>query len=61
MTTNEMILTRIPVGYCAHNIAPLGEDPNWVIEVAPHIPDETKIFGYDARELMERQYIRGAK
>lgn len=44
-------------GYCWHNIAPLGEKPEWREIVAPWPADQEKrLFGYRESEFMAKQY-----
>lgn len=47
-------------GYCWTNVAPLGERPVWEERVAPWIASEGKLFGYDEKEFMAKQYRRKA-
>lgn len=59
MTSKEAMKHKCRPGYWLENVAPLGETPDWREVVAP-IPDDGKLFGYDAREFMSRQYKRSA-
>ena len=58
MTTTEMRKATHHTGQWFVNVSPLGEEPNWVIQVMP--PDAsteiTHLFGYDVANFLGRQY-----
>lgn len=60
VTTKEMMRTSHRPGYWFVNVAPLGEAPNWEEQVAPVVEDESRLFGYDRDEFMQKQYRRRA-
>jgi|GEM_PF-3701954 len=53
MTTQEMLRTDLKPGYWWANVAPLGEKPDWVMEVVPH--ESKGIFGYEVAYIMAKQ------
>lgn len=56
-TTQEMMKMTSKLGGWK-NVAKLGEDPAWIEALPPESSDPNKetIFGYDAKEFMNRQY-----
>lgn len=62
MTSQEMMKTQAKPGNVWVNIAPLGEPPDWREVKSPHGPHSDpnygigKLFGYDAKEFMRKQY-----
>ena len=55
MSRTIMSLPPLKPGYWWVNIAPIGDDPKWVQQPAP-VSDEGKLFGYDAKTFMAKQY-----
>lgn len=62
MTSQEMMKTKLKPGMMWSNEAKLGEKPNWIqvpSRFGPHSDPNYghgEIFGYDARDLMQKQY-----
>ena len=42
-------------GYWFVNVARLGADPDWVLQVAP-LKENNLIFGYGQKEFLRKQY-----
>ena len=58
MTSQEMLKRTCTPGYWFVNVAPLGEPTDWVEQRVPYFDPlaDRKIFGYDAKDFMQRQY-----
>ena len=55
MTSQEAFKFKCAPGMWLVNIAKVDEPQNWVEQPLPH--DQTgKLFGYDEKEFMRRQY-----
>ena len=55
--TGFMKLPQHKPGYCWHNVAPLGEKPDWREVVAPWSGDQDgKLFGYPVADFMAKQF-----
>jgi len=55
MNSKQMMKTTAKPGYIWNNIAPLGEKPDWIEAV--EIPNnDGKLFGYDEKEFLAKQY-----
>ena len=55
MTSQEMMRTTAKPGYWFVNVAPLGADPDWVLQVAP-LKENNLLFGYEQKEFLQKQY-----
>ena len=53
-----MKLPKLPKGFIYENVAPLGEEPEWVMKPEPHdwTKKEELVFGYPIDVLMAKQY-----
>jgi hypothetical protein len=58
MTSQEMMKAKAKPGYWFVNVAPLGDEPDWIEQRVPYFDPlaDRKLFGYDAKEFMQRQY-----
>lgn len=59
MTSQEMMKTKCPAGYCFVNVARVDEPQNWQIQPMPETvsPEQCfTLFGYQVDEFMRKQY-----
>lgn len=66
MTSQEMMKAQCPKGFMFSNIAKVDEPQNWILQEKPNGWDQegnpnhpmyaNKLFGYDEKEFMGKQY-----
>lgn len=66
MNSQEMMKAACPKGFIFSNVADIDKPQNWVLTEKPngwdeegnpnHPMYENKLFGYDQKEFMKRQY-----